>query len=359
MKKKTIGIIYLLALLFELWGLGVLGQALSPHSLYWGPVSPIYAIIILLIASIISMVAWISALVHLARAQKWGWFTLMFFFSGIMMVIFLFVELQTPVAGSYAPYAGMPQGAAFRPASGQTGSPQLRRQVFRLGLLFGGIIAGANILWDFVYYIPSVGQALGNPSLLLFSDTPIGFSVVAMGITLLLSIAGFVWAGRTAMQRTGQVSIGIDVALRAFGWFLIAVPLMTISDTIYGMTQDVAWRGIDSLYLLFINLSGWALSALLIYSTGLPAAAIGARTTSPGAMAPQEGTFSISLPSGAETYPPQPFVGQPAPHFSPVVPQPVAPSQPTSALDILQQRYARGEIDGATYQQMRSQLEAR
>ncbi len=37
---------------------------------------------------------------------------------------------------------------------------------------------------------------------------------------------------------------------------------------------------------------------------------------------------------------------------------PYPPQQAMSALDILRQRYARGEIDAATYEQMRARLEA-
>lgn len=51
------------------------------------------------------------------------------------------------------------------------------------------------------------------------------------------------------------------------------------------------------------------------------------------------------------------FIGyQPAPTPPPFQPAP-PPYQP-SALEILRQRYARGEIDDVTYQQMRERLEA-
>ncbi len=49
-----------------------------------------------------------------------------------------------------------------------------------------------------------------------------------------------------------------------------------------------------------------------------------------------------------------PFIG-----YQPMPPtyQPVPPTYQPSALEILQQRYARGEIDEVTYQQMRERLE--
>ena len=50
-----------------------------------------------------------------------------------------------------------------------------------------------------------------------------------------------------------------------------------------------------------------------------------------------------------------PFIG-----YQPMPPryQSMPPTYQPSALEILQQRYARGEIDDATYQQMRERLEA-
>jgi hypothetical protein len=42
------------------------------------------------------LIAWISALVNLARQQRWLWFVLMFIFSGICLIVYLFAGPEVP-----------------------------------------------------------------------------------------------------------------------------------------------------------------------------------------------------------------------------------------------------------------------
>lgn len=71
---------------------------------------------IMVLGSLCGLVAWIMVLVQYAQAQSWGYFTLTFFFSGIMVLVYLIVGAQprqpalfmalspgvsVPVAGAY------------------------------------------------------------------------------------------------------------------------------------------------------------------------------------------------------------------------------------------------------------------
>jgi hypothetical protein len=63
---------------------------------------------IMIIGSLCGMVAWIMTLVQFAQAQSWGSFTLTFFFSGIMVLVYLIVGAQPRQP---APYVALPPGA--------------------------------------------------------------------------------------------------------------------------------------------------------------------------------------------------------------------------------------------------------
>ncbi len=70
---------------------------------------------------------------------------------------------------------------------------------------------------------------------------------------------------------------------------------------------------------------------------------------------------SFAHRNGSRPFAPWPMYTPGTPQTPPAQPgQPEQPEQPAqlSALEILRQRYARGEIDGETYEHMRERLEA-
>src|SRR2546421_3816816 len=50
------------------------------------------------------MVAWIGALISLARLQQWGWFVFMFIFGWICLIVYLFAGPETPKVAQYPQY---------------------------------------------------------------------------------------------------------------------------------------------------------------------------------------------------------------------------------------------------------------
>lgn len=306
MRKRTIGIIYIVVALLELWGLSLVTQGLlnDGNAVFFVDHQTVSTLvvggIILAVASIGSIFVWVSALINLAKAQQWSWFILMIFFGGIMLLIYLLVDLQSPGTSRYPQYAGQPQGPAYPPspyaapaAPMQTITPQMRRQFFRYGLLFGGISSGINLLWYALGYIPFLQPLFNNnlnPS--LFDNTPFFMSMQGVGVPLLLTMPVFFWAGRVAGQRTGHASAGVDVALRAFGWLLIPMLIMFIIDiTVYASTHShivILYHGAQPLTgtLLIIgfavaNLGSYSMFLLLLYGLSLPLTAIGAHTGRP------------------------------------------------------------------------------
>jgi hypothetical protein len=45
--------------------------------------------ILMILASLLGMIAWIGTLINFSRGQQWAWFVLTFFFGGIMILIYL------------------------------------------------------------------------------------------------------------------------------------------------------------------------------------------------------------------------------------------------------------------------------
>jgi hypothetical protein len=300
-RKRTIGILFMLAILLELWGASALFRFPSLFfnfkylPLIFFPalsVSSIQIIIngaaatALLAGIVLSISAWIAVLIQYAKAHRWGFFLLTWFFGGIMLILYLFTDSQ-PVAGGpvLSPQANFPQAPPAVPAT------QRRRPLFRLGLITGGIIAAINIFW----YLVVVGLSYVSPQ--FFSGSGPGNYAIGLpgmslalfgrAIPLLLTLAAFFWAGKRAMQRVGQVSVGVDVALRAFLWLVLAEFLLFISNMVLLVIQFEKSPDRAS-YLNYFTFLAWQsllntlFFLLLAFALGLPLAAWGARAGTPG-----------------------------------------------------------------------------
>jgi hypothetical protein len=53
--------------------------------------------IIYILSFVPFLVAWIGALVNLARLQRWGWFVFMLVFNVISLIVYLFAGPETPM----------------------------------------------------------------------------------------------------------------------------------------------------------------------------------------------------------------------------------------------------------------------
>lgn len=109
MQKKTIGVLYVISIILWVVGLFTIG----PYFLHFytplfyvfrsfGPLSRLAGLAFLLAGWILGIIAWIGTLINLGKAQAWGWFVLAFFFSGIVVLIYLFTGPQPVPAGAYA-----------------------------------------------------------------------------------------------------------------------------------------------------------------------------------------------------------------------------------------------------------------
>jgi hypothetical protein len=102
-------------------------------------------IAIMIIGGISGMVGWIGTLVNLARAQLWAWFILTFFFSGIMLFIYLIAGPQPLKPGQspqqqfvYVPPSA-PSGVSVQPPSSQPSQPVSALEMLRQRYVRGEI----------------------------------------------------------------------------------------------------------------------------------------------------------------------------------------------------------------------------
>jgi hypothetical protein len=119
MSKRTIGIFFLISVLMDIVGVimiigGLIGSttattnngyATSTQVTHFGN-APLFVLGVILVSlsSIPFLIAWIGALINLARFQEWVWFVLMIIFSWITLLIYLIAGPTTRRAPQYAPY---------------------------------------------------------------------------------------------------------------------------------------------------------------------------------------------------------------------------------------------------------------
>ncbi len=119
MTKRTIGIFFIVSIIMDLVGVGLIigglvgstystttaGYSTSTQVTSFGNL-PLFIIgvIIVSLSAIPFLIAWIGALINLARLQEWIWFVLMLIFSWITLLVYLFAGPTTPRTPQYAQY---------------------------------------------------------------------------------------------------------------------------------------------------------------------------------------------------------------------------------------------------------------
>jgi len=124
MRKRTIGILFILHVIMALVGAGLIvagvvgstytttsnGYSTTGHLTSFGNL-PLFVVgvIIASLSGIPYLIAWIGALVNLARLQQWVWFVLLLIFHWIALLIYVIAGPTTP--------AGVPQYPQYAPRS--------------------------------------------------------------------------------------------------------------------------------------------------------------------------------------------------------------------------------------------------
>ena len=125
MAKRTVGIFFIVSIIMGLVGAGLIigGLAGSTYTTtnngssynvqlthIANPALFVVGIVIAALSAIPFLIAWIGALVNLARLQHWVWFIFMIFFNWITLLVYVIAGPTTPSAArQYAQYAP-PQG---------------------------------------------------------------------------------------------------------------------------------------------------------------------------------------------------------------------------------------------------------
>src|SRR6266487_6571567 len=131
MSKRTIGIFFIVSVIMDLIGLGMvvgglIGSTYSTTSNGYSTNAQvtsfgnlplfIIGVIMLSLSAIPFLIAWIGALINLARLQEWVWFVLMLIFSWITLIVYLIAGPTTR--------AGVPQYSQYMPPQNYPQQPQ-------------------------------------------------------------------------------------------------------------------------------------------------------------------------------------------------------------------------------------------
>jgi hypothetical protein len=130
MTKRTISIFFIVSIIMDLIGIGLIAGGLvgSSFSTTTSGYSTnaqvtsfgnlplfILGVIILSLSAIPYLIAWIGALINLARLQEWVWFVLMLIFQWITLLVYLFAGPTMP---------RVPQNAQYMPPQPPQNYPQ-------------------------------------------------------------------------------------------------------------------------------------------------------------------------------------------------------------------------------------------
>ena len=131
MSKRTIGIFFIVSIIMGLVGAGLIigglvgstyttttnGYSTGGQITSFGNLPLFIAgVIILSLSAIPYLIAWIGALVNLARLQEWVWFVLMLIFQWITLLVYLIAGPTTR--------AGVPQYSQYMPPQNYPQQPQ-------------------------------------------------------------------------------------------------------------------------------------------------------------------------------------------------------------------------------------------
>ena len=130
MTKRTICIFFIVSILMDLIGLGLLvgglvgstyttntyGNSTNAQVTNFGNL-PLFVtgVTLLSLSAIPFLIAWIGALINLARLHEWVWFVLILIFSWITLLVYLFAGPTTPRVPQYAQYMPPQQTQNYPP----------------------------------------------------------------------------------------------------------------------------------------------------------------------------------------------------------------------------------------------------